>query len=131
MTEKEIKRVEEAVSCPDSAYIPKVPDAGRVRVDDKGNRHQLMHNGVVVSADGYYGEFNTRIVELLKGHHEPQEEKAFYEVLKAIPPRSTMIELGSYWAYYSLWFHKAVEGARNFMIEPAKAPLECGNLSTI
>jgi FkbM family methyltransferase len=37
-----------------------------------------------------------------------------------------MIELGCYWSYYSLWFHKAAEGARNFMIEPNKTALQCG-----
>ena len=68
----------------------------------------------------------TQIIERLKGHHEPQEEKVFHEVLKAVAPGSTMIELGCYWAYYSLWFQKAVKNARNFMIEPAKAALECG-----
>lgn len=126
LKEDEIRRIEETVSCHDADYIPKVPDAGIVRVDHDGNRVQIMHNGVIVSADGYYGEVNTRIVERLKGHHEPQEEKAFYEVLKAIPRRSTMIELGCYWAYYSLWFNKAIEGARNFMIEPNKSALQCG-----
>ena len=97
-----------------------------MRLDDKGKRVQVMHNGLLVAADGYYGEFVTQIIERMKGHHEPQEEKAFHEVLKAVAPGSTMIELGCYWAYYSLWFQKAVKNARNFMIEPAKAALECG-----
>jgi FkbM family methyltransferase len=129
MNEDERRRVNEALLCTDTDYIPKVPDAGNVRVDEKGRRVQVMHNGLVVAADGYYGEFVTQIIERMKGHHEPQEEKVFHEVLKAVPPGSTMIELGSYWAYYSLWFHKAVEGARNFMIEPAKAALECGRVN--
>ena len=88
-----------------------------------------MHNGVLVLADGYYGEFVTHIIEALKGHHEPQQEKVFYEVLQVVPSGATMLELGSYWAYYSLWFQKAVKGARNFMVEPAKAALECGRLN--
>lgn len=29
-----------------------------------------------------------------------------------------MIEAGSFWAYYSMWFHKAVPGAQNHLIEP-------------
>jgi FkbM family methyltransferase len=115
--------------CADADYIPKVPDAGKVRVDEKGRRVQVMHNGLLVLADGYYGEFVTQIIERMKGHHEPQEEKVFHEVLKAVPPGSTMIELGCYWAYYSMWFHKAVKDARNFMIEPAKAALQCGRLN--
>ena len=52
--------------------------------------------------------------------------KVFHEVLKAVEPGSTMIELGCYWEYYSLWFQKAVKNARNFMIEPNKTALECG-----
>ena len=126
MNEDEQRRVNEALLCADAEYISKVPDAGKVRVDEKGNRVQVMHNGLLVAADGYYGDFVTQIIERMKGHHEPQEEKVFYEVLKAIGPGSTMIELGCYWAYYSLWFQKAVKNARNFMIEPAKAALECG-----
>lgn len=126
MNEDERRRVDEALLCADADYIPKVPDAGKVRVDEEEHRVQLMHNGLLVVADGYYGEFTTRIIEGMKGHHEPQEEKVFYEVLKAVGPGSTMIELGCYWAYYSLWFQKAVENAKNFMIEPARAALECG-----
>jgi FkbM family methyltransferase len=126
MNEDEQRRVNEALLCADAEYIPKVSDAGKVRVDEKGNRVQVMHNGLLVAADGYYGDFVTQIIERMKGHHEPQEEKVFHEVLKAVGPGSTMIELGCYWAYYSLWFQKAVKNARNFMIEPAKAALECG-----
>ena len=126
MNEDERRRVDEARLCADADYIPKVPDAGKVRANDQGNRVQVMHNGLLVAADGYYGEFVTQIIERMKGHHEPQEEKVFHEVLKAVAPGSTMIELGCYWAYYSLWFQKAVQQARNYMIEPSKAALECG-----
>jgi len=126
MNEDERRRINEALLCADADYIPKVPDAGEVRVDEKGNRVQVMHNGLLVAADGYYGDFVTQIIERMKGHHEPQEEKVFHEVLKAVGPGSTMIELGCYWAYYSLWFQKAVKNARNFMIEPNKVALECG-----
>jgi len=126
MNQDEQRRVAEAALCPDADYIPKVPGAGSVRVDRTGNRVQLMHNGLLVVADGYYGPFVTQIIEKLHGHHEPQEEKVFHEVLKTIPPGSTMIELGAYWAYYSMWFQKAVKEARNFLIEPAKSSLEGG-----
>ena len=126
MNEDERRRVNEALLCADADCIPKVPDAGTVRLDRNGRRVQVMHNGLLVAADGYYGEFVTQIIERLKGHHEPQEEKVFYEVLKAVAPGSTMIELGCYWAYYSMWFHHTVKNASNFMIEPARAALECG-----
>ncbi len=126
MNQDEKRRVAEATLCADADYIPKVPGAGAVSIDAAGNRVQLMHNGLVVLANGYYGDFMTQIIEKMKGHHEAQEEKVFYEVLKAIPAGSTMIELGSYWAYYSMWFQKTVNGGRNFMIEPAKSSIECG-----
>ena len=126
MNDDERRRVDEAGLCHDADAIPKVPEAGEVRLDDKGHRVQVMHNGLVVAADGYYGSFVTQIIERMRGHHEPQEEKVFHEILKVVPPASTMLELGAYWAYYSLWFQKALPGATNFMIEPAPAALKCG-----
>ena len=126
MNRDEQRRVDEATLCADADYIPKVANAGSVSVDASGNRVQLMHNGVRVLADGYYGDFMTQIIQRMKGHHEAQEEKVFYEVLKAVPAGSTMIELGSYWAYYSMWFQTVIKGGRNFMIEPAKPSIQCG-----
>jgi len=120
------RRVEAAAACRDADAIPKVPNAGQVRVDQAGQRVQVMHNGLLVLADGYYGSFTTQIIERLRGHHEPQEEKVFHEVLKVVPPGSAMLELGAYWAYYSLWFQHVIQGARNFMIEPQRDALECG-----
>ena len=122
----EDSRVELTASCRDADYIPKVPNAGTVHEGADGRKFQVMHNGIKVSADGYYGPFITTIVERLKGHHEPQEEKIFHEVLKKIEPNSTMIELGAYWSYYSLWFQKEVKGAVNYMVEPEKGNLEIG-----
>jgi hypothetical protein len=67
-------------------------------------RVQVMHNGIRVLADGYYGEWMTRLIELCSGCHEPQEERVFHEVMARIPAVATMIELGGFWAFYSLWF---------------------------
>lgn len=122
----EDQRVKITVACKDAEYIPKVEDAGQVVETSDGRKVQTMHNGIRVYADGYYGPFITTIVEELGGHHEPQEEKAFFEVLKKIEPGSTMIELGSYWSYYSLWFQKAVAGAKNYMVEPETENLNLG-----
>jgi len=66
------------------------------------------------------------IIKRLRGHHEPQEEKVFYEVLKVMPPGAKMIELGSFWAYYSMWFNKTIINAENYMIEPNPEKLELG-----
>jgi hypothetical protein len=114
------------VSCRDTDYIPKVADAGKVFTNERGERVQVMHNGVQVLADTYYGDFITHIVDGLKGHHEPQEEKVFFEILKTVGPGATMIELGAYWSYYSLWFQAAVKDGRSFMVEPMTENLRIG-----
>jgi hypothetical protein len=111
----------------DADYIPKVAGAGEVFWDDPAVPYQLMHNGVKIILNSYYGvQWLTDVIYGLKGHHEPQEEKCFYEVLKYIPEDATMIELGSYWAYYSLWFSSTINGARNYLIEPDATRLAIG-----
>ena len=111
-------RAEMTVKCRDCDAIPKVPDAGKV-VQIDGIAAQIMHNGVLVVAGGYYGEWMTDIITRLQGHHEPQEELVFHEVLKHVPPRATMLELGGFWSYYSLWF-KSQHGdtRRSYVVEP-------------
>jgi len=108
------------ISCKDCDYIPKIENAGEI-IEENGLSLQLMHNGIKIIPNSYYGEdsnWMNEIIRCLRGHHEPQEEKLFYEVLKVIPDNSTMIELGSYWAYYSMWFQKDIRNAKNFLIEP-------------
>ena len=68
----------------------------------------------------------TTLIKLLHGHHEPQEEKAFHLVLKHLPSNAVMIELGSYWGFYSMWFQKEVPNAQNFLIEPDPKNIEIG-----
>ncbi|MEJ0090084.1 MAG: FkbM family methyltransferase [Limisphaerales bacterium] len=126
MTNIEEKRIEIAAACRDADYIPKVASAGLVDKTADGLFLQTMHNGIKVLADAYYDQFNTEIVRRLHGHHEPQEEKVFYEVLTRIQPGGVMIELGAYWAYYSLWFHKAIPRSTNYMIEGVAENLKVG-----
>ena len=121
----ENRRLEITISCHDCDYIPKIPDAGKVFEGD-GIEYQLMHNGIKVVKGCYHGDWMTKIIRVLKGHHEPQEEKVFYEVLKTVPVNATMIELGSFWAYYSMWFQKEIKSAKNYMIEPVPEKLEKG-----
>lgn len=100
----ENQRAHMTVSCQDTASIPKVKQAGLVIVEG-GKKVQVMHNGLKVSAGGYYGDWMVDIIKKLKGHHEPQEEKVFYHLLNRInKSKPVMVELGSFWAYYSLWF---------------------------
>ena len=49
--------------------------------------------------------------------HEPQEEYVFQEVLNFIPKDGTMLELGCYWAFYSMWFASRIKNGRNFLID--------------
>ena len=115
-----LNRVKTTISCKDCSHIPKVIDAGKVT-----DNIQTMHNGIKIIKD-CYSPWQTEIIKTLNGHHEPQEEKVFFEVLKTIPAKGTMIELGSYWAYYSMWFKSVVPNAHNYMIEPNPAKLEVG-----
>ncbi len=119
-------RVNLTTSCRDSDYIPKASNAGSVIITETGDRVQVMHNGCIVLADAYYSSFQTEIIKDLRGHHEPQEEKVFYEVLKYIKPGAVMLELGAYWSYYSLWFQHSIDRSINYMIEPTQVNLEVG-----
>lgn len=107
------KRIEDVLNSEDNLYIPRVEDAGVIK---RGK--QIMHNGLKIHLGSYYGPEYSKMLEVSKGVHEPQEERVFAEVLKTITPNSVMIEMGAFWSFYSMWFNKDIEGARNFMIEP-------------
>lgn len=111
------KRVEMTAGCRDCDAIPKVPDAGRV-LKKSGTRVQVMHEGTLVTAGGYYGDWMTKIIRHLQGHHEPQEELLFHHLLKACAPGSLMIEVGAFWAYYTAWWLGAVPEAKAVCLEP-------------
>jgi FkbM family methyltransferase len=120
-------RVEMTAQCPDSKKIPKVAGAGKVLSNDVGESIQLMHNGLKIHAGCYYGEWMTELISKLQGHHEPQEEAVFYEVLKHVPDNGCMLELGSFWAYYSLWFlSESPKDRRAFAVEPDPENIEAG-----
>lgn len=120
------QRTAMATRCRDADVVPKVSNAGSVSVDADGRAVQLMHNGVRVMAGGYYGEWMTRLIELCQGHHEPQEERVFHEVLARLPPGGTMLELGGFWAFYSTWFLTAAPGRRAVLVEPDPAHIVVG-----
>lgn len=106
-------RIALVVTSPDNRKIDRVPQAGQVLAD-----HQRMHNGLKIRLGSYYDYGNTLLLQQNQGVHEPQEEYVFQEVLKVIPPGGTMLELGSYWAFYSMWFCQQVPQAKCFMVEP-------------
>ena len=121
----EERRIRMTVSCDDCQRIPKVPLAGQV-LEENGNRVQIMHNGLRVVEGGYHGAWMAEIIRRLRGHHEPQEELAFFEILRHARPGGMMIELGAFWAYYSLWFARAVPDARCVLVEPDPNNLAIG-----
>jgi FkbM family methyltransferase len=112
------QRIEMTASARDADVIPKVEGAGAVFTDETGARVQRMHNGLKVVADGYCGAWMTQLIGHCRGHHEPQEELAFYSVLDRLPNDAVMIEIGGSWSYYSMWFLNGRPGRRALVIEP-------------
>ncbi|MFQ5952839.1 MAG: hypothetical protein ACE5JK_05495, partial [Candidatus Omnitrophota bacterium] len=100
-----VGKCKEVCAAPDNKYIPRDKNAGKI-IDN----NLIMHNGLKVRMGefAYYGDFAKIVLTTNKGVHEPQQERIFKEVLKYIPEGGTMIELGSYWAFYSMWFKKEI-----------------------
>jgi hypothetical protein len=117
-------RIQDVLSCPDNRFIPRVNNAGRVE-----GTFQVMHNGLKVKKDGYYGRGITKMLVKSLGVHEPQEERVFQEVLNLLPSNSTMVELGSYWAFYSMWFLYKITDGKTYLYEPDQKNLEIGKLN--
>lgn len=113
-------RFREVVSDPSNLLIPRVENAGTIE-----NDCIIMHNGIKVLKNSYYQDFS-EIFTINKGCHEPSEERLFNEVLKFIPENGLMIELGSYWCFYTIWFNKMVKNARNYCIEPLEESIQIG-----
>lgn len=88
-----------------------------------------MHDGTLVVAGGYHGRWMTEVIRDLRGHHEPQEEAVFHQIvqrLRADTDQPVMVELGAFWAYYTLWLKRAIPGARCLIVEPDPAGLQLG-----
>lgn len=109
------------LECPELERLPCVADAGRLR-----GGVQVMHNGILVERGCYYGGGSVPFFRRTRGIHEPQEEIAFATVLPHMPPGATMLELGSYWAFYSAWFARDVPAARCHLVESDPANLGVG-----
>jgi len=120
-----IERHREVISDPINILINRIPESGYV---DNGG-HVILHNGNRVPLDGplaYYREFSDILV-LNRGVHEPLEEFCFQVVLSKIRAQSpNMIELGAYWAHYSMWIKKMFPSAKCIMVEPDPRNMRCG-----
>jgi hypothetical protein len=119
--EKWRRKIDTVLSSPDNKKIPRIEGAGTVE-----DGLVTMHNGIKVSALGYYGGGILNMLAENRGVHEPQEERAFAEIMKRLQPESTMVELGAYWGFYSLWFSKEIPGAQCYLVEPSFACLTSG-----
>jgi Methyltransferase FkbM domain len=118
-----IGRFREVISDPLNVLIERVPQAGTVEGNDV-----YLHNGnrVPVSGDGaYYGSFSSLLV-INRGVHEPVEEFVFQEILKRVQTAPRMIELGAYWAHYSMWLKRVKPQAVVIMVEPDPKNLAAG-----
>jgi FkbM family methyltransferase len=116
------------VSCADADSIPKVPNAGAV--EQRGSVPvQVMHTGLLVEEGCYYGPWMTEIIRSLRGHHEPQEELVFHKVVERLHEEhssAVMIEFGSFWTYYGMWFAQRFPTGRVVAVEPDPAYLSVG-----
>jgi hypothetical protein len=116
-------RFREVISDPLNLLIERVSYAGIV----EGNEVYL-HNGIRVPVSGasaYYGQFS-QLLAINRGVHEPLEEYVFQEVLKILPASPQMIELGAYWAHYSMWLKQRRPQAIVIMVEPDPSYLAVG-----
>jgi len=114
-------RIDKVKECTDNAHIPRHAEAGVL-----ADGWIRMHNGLLVGAMGYYGGGILNMLVENTGVHEPQEERAFAEVLPHGGSGSAILELGAYWAFYSMWFAKEIPDASCYLVEPDSGNIESG-----
>lgn len=117
-------RFREIISDPLNLLIERVPMAGMLGEDGK----VTLHNGIRVPVSGagaYYGNFSDILV-LNRGVHEPLEEYVFQQLVKRLGTAPVMLELGAYWAHYSMWLLLVRPEGRAFMVEPLEENLRAG-----
>ena len=101
------------LSDPLNKKISRHKDSGKI-VD--GNL--IMYNGLKIKPNSYYDNFSD-ILLLNGGVHEPQEEYVFNEIINNLNTKTPlMVELGSYWAFYSMSFLQKNKKGVSFLVEP-------------
>lgn len=109
------------LSDPLNLKINKIKDSGKYE-----NNIITLYNGLKVYKDSYYGQFSDILI-INEGVHEPSEEFLFIKILDDIKSSNPiMIELGSYWAFYSMSFLKKFPLGNTFCIESGDVEMECG-----
>jgi hypothetical protein len=116
-------RFREIVSDPLNLLIERDPMAGFV---DGGM--VCLHNGIYVplAGDGaYFGDFS-QILVINRGVHEPLEEFVFQELIKLLPDSPVSLELGAYWAHYSMWLKQSRPQGFPILLEADETHLRAG-----
>jgi len=116
-------RFREIISDPINLLIPRAPSAGMIK-----NGMVCLHNGIYVPLEGeeaYFGKFSEVLV-INRGVHEPLEEFVFQELLKILPTSPISLELGAYWAHYSMWLKQVRPNAFPILVEPDDKHLLAG-----
>jgi hypothetical protein len=116
-------RFREIIGDPLNLLIRRDPMAGMLEDDCV-----VLHNGhrVPVKGPGAYYDGFSDVLVMNRGVHEPVEEFAFQQMLPHLPDAPVMLELGAYWAHYSMWIKQSRPQARCFMVEPDTGNLAAG-----
>jgi hypothetical protein len=115
-----IDRFRDVISDPNNLFIKRSEFSGQLE-----NNVITLHNDIKVYDKCYYNNFSDILI-LNRGVHEPSEERAFSKVIKHIRENGNMVELGSYWAFYSMWFLKNVPNGKTFCIDSDENCLQSG-----
>lgn len=113
-----VERMRQVCADPCNDRIPRVARAGQFI-----NGHLIAHNGLKLAP---MNQSYMAVLEANRGCHAPQEEWIFQEVLRHVPAGGTIIELGSYWSFFAMWFFKTVEGATCYLVDAGEKNLEVG-----
>ena len=114
-------RFKEILSDPTNKLIKREKGAGTIE-----NGIVIMYNDLKVYKNCYYDEFSD-IFWLNGGIHEPQEEYLFHSTLSKIRKKSpVMLELGSYWGFYSMSLLKKKPEAKCYCIEAGEREMQSG-----
>jgi len=116
-----VQRLQVAKQCRENDLFDHVDNAGEMH-----DGYIRMHNGLLVESGGYYGAAANVLLTGNLGVHEPQEEYLFREVLRQLPAGSTMLELGAYWGFYSMWFKRDIPDSRCYLVESEMENINVG-----
>lgn len=121
MNNQYYQRFKDILSDPINKLIKRGKDAGKIE-----DGIVTMYNGLKVYENCYYDEFSD-IFWINEGVHEPQEEYLFHSVIQKIKSDTpTMLELGSYWGFYSMSLINEKPKSKCYCIEAGVRELEIG-----